>query len=105
MTLIYVAGQVSVDMRGNTVGVGDIALQTRIALDNIKGVLVGSGAGLKDVIKLNAYVTDMVDYRKKTREIRRGYFPQGFPASTLVEVKCLASPDYMVEIDAVAAVD
>ncbi len=104
-TLIYVAGQVSVDMGGNTVGVGDIVLQTRTALDNIKGVLAGSGASLKDVIKLNTYVTNMADYMGKTREIRREYFPQDFPASTLVEVKSLASPDYMVEIEAVAAID
>ncbi len=104
-TLIYVAGQVSVDMDGNTVGVGDIALQTRTVLNNIKGILAGSGAGLQDVIKLNTYVTNMAEYLARTQEIRREYFPRDFPASTLVEVKSLASPDFMVEIEAVAAVD
>ncbi|MFC1995733.1 RidA family protein [Chloroflexota bacterium] len=104
-TIIFVAGQVSVDMDGNTIGVGDIDLQTRTALDNVKRILEGSRSSLNDVIKLNTYVTDMAEYREKTREIRREYFPHAFPASTLVEVKSLASPDYIVEIEAVAAKD
>ncbi len=102
--LIFMAGQVSVDMSGNPVGAGDIALQTRTVLENIKRVLEGAGAGLRDVIKLNIYVTNMAEYRKRAREIRREYFPQDFPASTLVEVKSLARPEFMVEIEAIAAV-
>lgn len=102
--LIFVAGQVSVDMGGNPVGAGDIALQTRTVLENVKRVLEGAGAGLRDVIKLNIYVTNMAEYRSRTREIRREYFSQDFPASTLVEVKSLASPEFMVEIEAIAAV-
>lgn len=102
--LIFVAGQVSVDMEGTPVGIGDIALQTRTALENVKRVLAGAGARMEDVIKTNIYVTNMVEYRAKTGEIRREYFPQDFPASTLVEVKALARPEFMVEIEAVAAV-
>ena len=102
--LIFMAGQVPVDMGGNPVGAGDIVLQTRAALENVKMVLEGAGAGLGDVIKLNVYVTDMAKYRKMTREIRREYFPQDFPASTLVEVKSLAHPRFMVEIEAIAAI-
>ena len=102
--LIFMAGQVPVDMGGNPVGAGDIVLQTRTALENVKMVLEGAGAGLGDVIKLNIYVTDMAEYRKMTREIRREYFPQDFPASTLVEVKSLAHPEFMVEIEVIAAI-
>ena len=102
--LIFLAGQVSVDMDGNPVGVGDIAFQTRTVLDNLKSVLGGAGANLRDVIKLNIYVTNMAEYRERTQEIRREYFPQDFPASTLVEVKSLARPEFMVEIEAIAAV-
>jgi reactive intermediate/imine deaminase len=101
--LIFVAGQVSVDMSGNPVGAGDIALQTRNALENVKGVLEGAGAGLRDVIKLNTYVTNMAEYLEKARAIRRDYFPQDFPAATLVEVRSLARPEFMVEIEAIAA--
>ncbi|MDZ4230640.1 MAG: RidA family protein [Dehalococcoidales bacterium] len=102
--LIFVAGQISVDMNGKPVGVGDMALQMRTVFENIKGVLKGAGASLRDVIKLNIYVTDMAQFREKGAGIRREYFPQNFPASTLVEVKSLASPDFMIEIEAIAAV-
>jgi 2-iminobutanoate/2-iminopropanoate deaminase len=103
--LIYVAGQVSVDMSGNPVGLGDIAMQTRTVLENLKKVLEGAGANLEDVIKLNIYVTNMTDYLQETRNIRREFFSGDFPASTLVEVKSLARPEFMVEIEAVAAVN
>lgn len=102
--LIFVAGQVSVDMKGSPVGMEDIALQTRTALENVKRVLEGAGARMQDVIKTNIYVTNMTEYRAKTGEVRREYFPQDFPASTLVEVKALARSEFMVEIEAVAAV-
>ncbi len=102
--LIFLAGQVSVDMSGNLVGLGDIALQTRTVIENLKKVLEGAGASLGDVIKLNTYVTNMAEYREKTRDVRREYFSQDFPASTLVEVKSLGHPEFMVEIEAIAAV-
>jgi len=56
------------------------------------------------VIKTNICVTHMAEYRPKTQEIRRRYVPHDFPASTLVEVKAPARPEFMVEIEAVAAV-
>ena len=102
--LIFLSGQVSVDMDGNPIGVRDVAIQTRTALDNLKRVLDSAGANLRDVIKLNIYVTNMIEYREKALEIRQEYFPQDFPASTLVEVKSLARPELMVEIEAIAAV-
>ena len=102
--LIFVSGHVSVDVGGNITGAGDIALQTRTALENIERVLEGAGASLRDVIKLNTYVTDMVEYQNKAHTVRSEYFPKDFPASTLVEVKSLAHPELMVEIEAIAAV-
>jgi enamine deaminase RidA (YjgF/YER057c/UK114 family) len=67
-------------------------------------VLKDAGANLQDVIKLNIYVTNMADFQQKTRDIRRNYFTGNFPASTLLEVKSLARPEFMLEIEAVAAV-
>lgn len=102
--LVFVAGQVSVDMNGKPVGVGDMTSQTRTVLENVKKVLEGAGATLRDVIKINIYVTNVAEYREKTRKVRQEYFPQDFPASTLVEVKALARPEFKVEIEAIAAV-
>lgn len=103
--LIFVSGQIPVDMSGNPVGNGDIALQTRTIFENIVGVLKGAGADLKDVIKINTYVTNMAEYIEKAGKIRGEYFPKDFPSSTLVEVKSLARPEFMVEIEAIAATD
>jgi len=103
--LIFVSGQISVDMSGNLIGAGDIALQTHTVLENVERILKGAGAGLKDVIKINTYVTNMAEYIEKAGEIRREYFPQDFPSATLVEVTSLARPEFMVEIEAIAAVD
>ena len=58
----------------------------------------------RHIIKTSIYVTSMAECRAETQEIRREYFPRDFPASTLVEVKSLARPEFMVEIEAVAAV-
>ena len=102
--LIFVAGQVSVDKNGNYVGEGNMALQTRTVLENIKGILEGAGATMQDVIKINIYVVDMVAYRNSMKEIQRDFFPKNFPCSTLIEVKSLARPQFMVEIEAIAAV-
>jgi reactive intermediate/imine deaminase len=102
--LIFISGQVPVDKDGKPVGIGDMALQTRTALENLKGVLEDAGATLKDVFKLNIYVRDMGRFRSETPAIRKEYFPEGFPGSTLVEVTALALPEFLVEIEAVAAV-
>ncbi|MFC2068682.1 RidA family protein [Chloroflexota bacterium] len=91
-------------MDGNPVEVGDIAFQTRTVLDNLKSVLGGAGADMQDIIKFNIYATNMAEYRERTQEIRREYFPQDFPASTLVEVRSLAGSEFMEEIEAIAAV-
>ena len=103
--LIFTSGQTPVDMNGNSIGVGDIVLQTRTVFQNIEGVLNGAGVKLKDVIKITIYVTNMADYIEKAGKIRGEYFPKDFPSSTLVEVKSLARPEFMVEIEAIAATD
>ena len=102
--IVFTAGQVSVDNNGGIVGKGNFAIQTRTAMENLKSVLGGVGASLRDVIKLNTYVTNITEYQRSSVAIRREYFSPDFPASTLVEVKSLASPEFLVEIEAIAAV-
>jgi enamine deaminase RidA (YjgF/YER057c/UK114 family) len=55
---IYVSGQIAYDSNGNLVGEGDIKAQTRQVFDNIKSVLERAGSGLKDIVKINSYITD-----------------------------------------------
>jgi len=101
---IYTAGQCSVDKQGNIVGVGDIELQTRTTFENVRGILEAAGASMSDVVKMTVYVTDVADYMAKARHIRAEVFSPDFPSSTMIGVAALARPEFMVEVDAVAAV-
>ncbi len=102
--LICVSGQLAWDAKGNCVGKGDMRAQMRQVCENIKAVLAAAGAGLEDIVKTNTYVTDM-DAFFKCIDVRMEYFGPGWPTSTTVEVRRLAHPDMLVEIEAMAAVD
>jgi 2-iminobutanoate/2-iminopropanoate deaminase len=99
--LIFVSGQVARNAIGETVGKGDIRAQTRQALENVKAVLEAAGATMDDIVKVTVFVTD-VSHLKAIHEVRAEYFRRDYPASTLVEVKSLVSPDLMIEIEAIA---
>jgi reactive intermediate/imine deaminase len=99
--LIFVSGQVARNAAGETVGRGDIRAQTRQALENVKAVLEATGATIDDIVKVTVFVTD-VRHFAAIHEVRAEYFRQDYPASTLVEVKSLVSPELMIEIEAIA---
>jgi 2-iminobutanoate/2-iminopropanoate deaminase len=99
--LIFVSGQVARNAAGETVGRGDIRAQTRQALENVKAVLEAAGATIDDIVKVTVFVTD-VRHFAAIHEVRAEYFRQDYPASTLVEVKSLVSPELMIEIEAIA---
>lgn len=98
---VFVAGQVAVDEQGKTVGVGDIAAQTRQVLTNIGKVLQAGGAGFDDVCKVTVFVTDLANL-PALQAVRPEFFKQPYPASTLVKVAQLINPDWLVEIEAIA---
>src|SRR4030095_14491962 len=100
---IYIAGQVAFDNSGKVVGKGDFAAQTTQVFENLKLALAAVGATFENVVKVNTYVTDM-SHLQTLREIRVRYYGKNAPASTLVEIGSLASPDLMIEIEAVAVV-
>ena len=101
---IYVAGQLSLDKEGRLVGPSDIRAQSRRVLQNIRRVLETGGASLRDVVKLTVFVTD-IRYREPYGEVRQEFFPADPPASTLVQVACLAIPGALIEVEAVAVID
>lgn len=102
--LVFTAGQTSMDLDGKIVGVGDIALQTRAAFENVRGILEAGGASMSDLVKMTVYVTDVADYLANAGHVRKEIFSPDFPSSTLIGVAALARPEFMVEVDAVAAV-
>lgn len=99
--LIYVSGQVAVDGAGNTIG-GDVATQARAVFERIAGLLGELGASLDDVVKITTFLTDMGQYAPFAA-VRADFFPRRKPASSTVGVKELSRPEYLIEIEAVAA--
>ncbi len=100
--LVFVAGQVAQDAGGALVGRGDIEAQAVQVFENLKAVLASAGSSLDQVVKMTTYTTSLA-YRQKIAEVRARYFQTYFPPNTFVVVASLATPDYLLEIEAVAA--
>jgi reactive intermediate/imine deaminase len=99
--LIFLSGQAALDLQGNVVGAGDFGLQAEQALRNVQMLLDQAGSGLHKLIKVTIYLTDMTHFPKIV-ELRRKWFTPPYPADTIVEVRSLALPELMIEIDAIA---
>jgi 2-iminobutanoate/2-iminopropanoate deaminase len=100
---IYVSGQVAFDAEGNVVGEGDIKAQTEVVLEHVKTVVEEAGGGMEDIVKVTVFITNMGLY-DEIHEVRRRYFEEPFPASSMVEVSALIDPRLLIEIEAVAVV-
>jgi 2-iminobutanoate/2-iminopropanoate deaminase len=100
---IYVSGQLARDRAGNLVGKGDMRAQLRQVGENVKAALEAAGASLSDLVKTTTFVTDIGEYFKHV-DVRMEYFGAALPTSTTVEVRQLAHPDFLVEVEAVAVV-
>jgi 2-iminobutanoate/2-iminopropanoate deaminase len=101
--MIFVAGQLARDAHGNVVGKGDMRAQLRQVGENITAALAAAGATLNDIVKTTTYVTDIDEFFRHV-DVRMEYFG-ALPTSTTVEVRRLADPDCLVEIEVLAVVD
>ena len=100
--MVFVSGQVARNAAGELVGKGDIKAQTRQALENVKSVLETAGATMEDVVKVTVFVTNVVEHYTQIHEARAEYWKSDYPASTMVEIRSLVSPDMLIEIEAIA---
>jgi enamine deaminase RidA (YjgF/YER057c/UK114 family) len=99
---LYIAGQVAADANGKVVG-ADMNTQLEQVLKNLQTALKSQGADFSHVTKITIYTTDVDAFRAPAAAaIRAKYFGKALPASTLVGISRLATPDYKVEIEAVA---
>jgi len=108
--LLFMAGQVAFDARGEVVGKGDIVAQFRQICENLRAVLQSRAGQMNDIVKLNIFVLNKADYQAHGKEIGavyREYFGKHYPAMTLVEVKGLYDEDQgcLLEIEGVAILD
>jgi enamine deaminase RidA (YjgF/YER057c/UK114 family) len=102
--IVYIAGQVGADAQGKVVGPGMVE-QLEQVLKNLQIALRSQRLNFSHVTKINIYVTDVDAFRAPdAAAVRAKYFGANRPASTLVGVTRLASPDYKVEIEATAHV-
>jgi 2-iminobutanoate/2-iminopropanoate deaminase len=103
--LVFLAGQVGLNSKGELVGKDDFRAQATQAFENIKAVLAAAGTTPDHLIRLNYYVAGLDDDKLKIlREVRDKYVnTKEPPASTLVAVVRLARPEFQIEIEAVAA--
>jgi 2-iminobutanoate/2-iminopropanoate deaminase len=86
------------------VGEGDIRLQTTTVLEHVKTVVEEAGGGMEDVVKVTVFITDMGLY-DEIHEVRRRYFKEPFPASSMVEVSTLIDSRLLIEVEAVAVIE
>ncbi len=100
--LLFLSGIVPVDEQGKVVG-EDAAAQARQVFRNMELVLKAAGCGFEDVVRVTHYLLD-VDDRPAINPVRKEFFGEARPASTLVEVSALAVPGALLEIEAVAAI-
>lgn len=97
---VFCSGQLGIDKDG--IIPADAEGQARLAFDNIAAILAEAGMGLRDIVRINAFVTAR-EHLQPYMQVRNALFEEPFPASTLMIVAGFARPEFLVEIEAVAA--
>ena len=101
--MAFLSGFIARDDKGELCGIGDIRAQTRRVCELLQTTMRSVGGELKDIVRVDVYVTDM-NHFKAIHEVRREFFPQNPPASTMVEVKRFTDERALIEINAIAVI-
>ena len=102
-TILFLAGQVAYDDKGNPAHRGDFAGQARAVFRAVKAQVEAGGGTMQSIVKVNTYLTD-IRHRADLIPVREEFFGKKTPASTLVAVAALAHPDWLIEVEAIAVV-
>jgi 2-iminobutanoate/2-iminopropanoate deaminase len=102
--LAFLSGATSRDKGWEVVGAGDIAVQTRQVCENLKASIEACGGTLADIVSVTVFVTD-IELFDEIHAVRREYFPDDPPTSTMVEVSRMVDPRSMIEISAIAVLN
>jgi enamine deaminase RidA (YjgF/YER057c/UK114 family) len=101
--IIEVSGTVAANEQGTVVGEGDVYLQTKYILQKIENVLIQAGAELKHVVRTRMFVTNISNWQEVGRA-HGEFFTTIKPCTTMVEVRSLIAPEYLIEIEATAII-
>ena len=106
--LVFVAGQLSVNDNGESVGQGDFGAQMRQVFNNMKAVLEGAGASMDSVAKFTTYVTKPEHlgafYAERAKIFPALFSTESYPPNTLLVVSRLVRPEFLIEVEGTAAV-
>ena len=97
---VFIAGMTAGDGQGGLLGDGSTYSQAKEIFTKIKHLMEAAGGKMNDVIRVDIYVTD-IKQREEVWKARREFFTGDFPTSTLVEVRALAAPQLLVEVNAI----
>jgi 2-iminobutanoate/2-iminopropanoate deaminase len=101
--LVFVSGMTARRADGSIAGIGDITEQTRQVCENVKAAVEAAGGSMDHICRVDVYVRNM-EHFDAIHKVRAQYFKPPLPASTMVEVTKMTSPDYLIEINAIAVV-
>jgi 2-iminobutanoate/2-iminopropanoate deaminase len=101
--LVFISGMTARRADGTIAGIGNITEQTRQVCENIKAAVEAAGGTLDHVCRVDVYVRN-IEHFEAIHAVRREYFKPPLPASTMVEVTKMVSPDYLIEINAIAVI-
>ncbi len=101
---LYFSGQTAVNEKGELIGKGDMRAQVRQVYENLKSLLASQGATFDHLVKITIYTLSIDEFRK-AGDIREEYTGGKAPASTLLQIDQLASPDYLLEIEGIAVLE
>jgi reactive intermediate/imine deaminase len=100
-TFVFISGMTARRPDGSMAGLGNVEEQTRQVCENVKAAVEEAGGTLDDIVRVDVYVRNM-EHFDTIHKVRREYFTGVAPASTMVEVNKFTSPDYLIEINAIA---
>ena len=101
--LVFISGMTAKTAEGSIVGIGDVETQTRQVCRNLQAAVEAAGGTLDDICRVDVYVRNM-EHFSVIHRVRQEFFQGPLPASTMVEVSKMVSPDYLIEISAIAVI-